>query len=27
VLHLLAGKLTDLRDWLGGLEVKSRDFH
>jgi error-prone DNA polymerase len=27
VLHLLAGKLTDLRDWLDGLEVRSRDFH
>jgi len=27
VLHLLAGKLTDLHDWLAGLEVKSRDFH
>jgi len=27
VLHLLAGKLTDLGDWLGGLAVQSRDFH
>ncbi|WP_139557678.1 error-prone DNA polymerase [Methylotetracoccus oryzae] len=27
VLHLLAGKLNDLGDWLDGLEVQSRDFH
>ena len=27
VLHVLAGKLTDLRDWMEGLEVRSRDFH
>jgi error-prone DNA polymerase len=27
VLHVIAGKLTDLRDWMSGLEVKSRDFH
>jgi error-prone DNA polymerase len=27
VLHVLAGKLTDLHDWMDGLEVKSRDFH
>ncbi|MFO1418493.1 MAG: error-prone DNA polymerase [Methylotetracoccus sp.] len=27
VLHLLAGKLTDLRAWLAGLQVQSRDFH
>jgi len=27
VLHLIAGRLEDLSDWLGDLETKSRDFH
>lgn len=27
VLHLIAGELTDLSDWLGELQVVSRNFH
>ncbi len=27
VLHLVAGRLTDLSEWLGGLHTQSRDFH
>ncbi|MBV1913758.1 MAG: error-prone DNA polymerase [Pseudomonadales bacterium] len=27
VLHLIAGKLEDCSDWLGGLDARSRDFH
>jgi len=27
VLHLIAGRLEDLSDWLGDLCVQSRDFH
>jgi error-prone DNA polymerase len=27
VLHLIAGKLEDCSDWLGGLDTNSRDFH
>ena len=27
VLHLIAGKLTDLSDYLGELQTRSRDFH
>jgi len=27
VLHLVAGRLEDLSDWLGDLSTKSRDFH
>lgn len=27
VLHLIAGRLEDLSDWLGDLQTRSRDFH
>ncbi len=27
VLHLIAGRLEDLSEWLGGLQTRSRDFH
>ena len=27
VLHLIAGRLEDLSDWLGNLSTQSRDFH
>jgi error-prone DNA polymerase len=27
VTHLLARRLVDLSDWLGGLDARSRDFH
>lgn len=27
VIHVIAGKLTDRTDWLGELQVASRDFH
>ncbi|MDH3326189.1 MAG: OB-fold nucleic acid binding domain-containing protein, partial [Gammaproteobacteria bacterium] len=27
VLHLIAGRLEDLSDWLGDLSTQSRDFH
>lgn len=27
VLHLIAGRLEDLSEWLGGLQSHSRDFH
>jgi len=27
VLHLIAGRLEDLSDWLGDLKTTSRDFH
>jgi len=27
VLHLIAGRLEDLSDWLGDLQTSSRDFH
>jgi error-prone DNA polymerase len=27
VTHLLAQRLVDLSDWLGGLDARSRDFH
>jgi len=27
VLHLIAGRLQDISDWLGDLQTKSRDFH
>lgn len=27
VVHLVAGKLVDYTAWLGGMEIRSRDFH
>ena len=27
VLHLVAGRLTDLSAWLEGLQVSARNFH
>ena len=27
VLHLIAGRLTDLSAWLDGLQVNARNFH